>query len=39
MVLDEIKLELNLDKALKDTDLVIESMSEDFNAKKKYMKV
>lgn len=34
MVLDEIKLELNLDKALKDTDLVIESMSEDFNAKK-----
>lgn len=34
MVLDEINLELNLDKALKDTDLVIESMSEDFNAKK-----
>lgn len=34
MVLDEIKLELNLDKALKNTDLVIESMSEDFNAKK-----
>lgn len=34
MVLDEIKLELNLDKTLKDTDLVIESMSEDFNAKK-----
>lgn len=34
MVLDEIELELNLDKALKDTDLVIESMSEDFNAKK-----
>lgn len=34
MVLDKIKLELNLDKALKDTDLVIESMSEDFNAKK-----
>ena len=34
MVLDEIKLELNLDKVLKDTDLVIESMSEDFNAKK-----
>lgn len=34
MVLDEIKLELNLDRALKDTDLVIESMSEDFNAKK-----
>lgn len=33
-VLENIKLELNLEKSLKDADLVIESMSEDFNAKK-----
>lgn len=33
-VLANIKLELNLEKSLKDADLVIESMSEDFNAKK-----
>lgn len=33
-VIDNIKLELDIDKSLKDADLVIESMSEDFNAKK-----
>lgn len=31
---DKIKLELNMKKALEDADLVIESMAEDFDAKK-----
>lgn len=31
---DKIKLELNMKKALEDADLVIESMAEDFEAKK-----
>ena len=33
-VIDNINLEVDLEKALKDADLVIESMSEDFDAKK-----
>ena len=33
-VLNKINLELDLEKAVYDADLVIESMSEDFNAKK-----
>ena len=32
--IDNIKLEMYLNKSLKDADLVIESMTEDFNAKK-----
>lgn len=34
---DKIKLELDMKKALEDADLVIESMSEDFEAKKIYI--
>lgn len=37
---DNIKLEMDLNKSLKDADLVIESMTEDFNAKKEvYQKI
>ena len=37
---DNIKLELDIEKSLKDSDLVIESMTEDFNAKKElYLKM
>lgn len=34
---DNIKLELDMKKALEDADLVIESMAEDFEAKKIYI--
>ncbi len=38
--IDNIKLEMDLSKSLKDADLVIESMTEDFNAKKEiYQKI
>lgn len=38
--IDNIKLEMDLNKSLKDADLVIESMTEDFNAKKEiYQKI
>lgn len=33
-LIDKIKLELDMKKALEDADLVIESMAEDFDAKK-----
>lgn len=36
--IDKIKLETNLEKSIKDADLVIESMSEDVNLKRKLFK-
>lgn len=36
---ESINLELNLESAIKDADLIIESMAEDFNAKKDFYKM
>lgn len=35
---ENLKIELDLEKAVKDADLIIESMSEDFNQKKDFYK-
>ena len=37
-VLNKINFEIDLEKSVCDADLVIESMSEDFEAKKKFIK-
>lgn len=36
---ESIKLELNLESAIKDADLIVESMAEDFDAKKDFYKM
>ena len=36
---ESINLELNLESAIKDADLIVESMAEDFDAKKEFYKM